>query len=128
MTGTDTEYVDAAWGQVEAIRHLYSRCAEKRPVMVLELSTGRIYAYPYQGFKADLSARSQALLKDEYAQAAQSGEMVVFVRDEERRKLVSFTLPVDDADGPGPNTVDAPDRGHGTVRNKRAASGRVRGG
>jgi len=31
MTGTDAEYVDAAWGQVEAIRYLYSRFAEKRP-------------------------------------------------------------------------------------------------
>jgi hypothetical protein len=92
MTDLQAEYVSAAWSDIAAIRHLYSRFASKRPVMLLELPTRRVYAYPFHGFRADLSARSQALLDDQYAEATRTGEMVVFVRDEERRKLVSFSL------------------------------------
>ncbi len=65
---------------------------EKRPVMLFEVQEGRIYAYPYDQFMSDLSPRSQALLKEQYAQAIQEGWIVVFVRDNEKRKLVSYSL------------------------------------
>ena len=126
MTDLHTEYVAAAWSDIEAIRHLYSRFARKRPVMLLELQTRRIYAYPFHGYKADLSPRSQALLENQYAEAARTGEMVVFVRDEERRKLVSFNLPVHDVDGSGPNKGAPPDHGPEPVRKKRGGSRRGR--
>jgi hypothetical protein len=128
MTDLHTEYVAAAWSDIEAIRQLYSRFARKRPVMLLELPTRRIYAYPFHGYKADLSPRSQALLEDQYAEAARAGEMVVFVRDEDRRQLVSFNLPVHDVGDSGPNKGAAPDRSHKPVRKKRAGSRRGRGG
>jgi hypothetical protein len=127
LTNTHTEYVKAAWSHIEAIRNLYSQFARKRPVMLLELATGLIYAYPYREFKADLSVRSGALLEEQYAEATQHGEMVVFVRDDGRRKFVSFNLPTDDVDHPEPNKGAPPDRGHETVQKKRAASGRGRG-
>jgi hypothetical protein len=128
MTDLHTEYVAAAWSDIEAIRHLYSRFARKRPVMLLELQTRRIYAYSFHGYKADLSPRSQALLEDQYAEAARTGEMVVFVRDEDRRKLVSFNLPVHGVDGSEPNKGASPHRGPEPVRKKRAGSRRGRGG
>jgi hypothetical protein len=127
MTDLQAEYVSAAWSDIAAIRHLYSRFASKRPVMLLELPTRRVYAYPFHGYRADLSARSQALLDDQYAETARTGEMVVFVRDEERRKLVSFNLPVRPIKGSGPNKRAAPDRGQRAVRKKPAASRRGRG-
>jgi hypothetical protein len=127
MTDLQAEYVSAAWSDIAAIRHLYSRFASKRPVMLLELPTRRVYAYPFHGYRADLSVRSQALLDDQYAEAARTGEMVVFVRDEERRKLVSFNLPVRPIKGSGPNKRAAPDRSERAARKKPAASRRGRG-
>lgn len=49
-------------------------------------------AYPYREFKADLSERSQAMVKDEYERAVAEGKIVVFVRDDETRRLVSMTF------------------------------------
>jgi hypothetical protein len=60
--------------------------------MLLELPSLRIYAYPYREFKADLSERSQAMLEDEYERAVAQGKIVVFVRDDETRRLVSMTF------------------------------------
>lgn len=59
----------------------------------------RIYAYPYREFAADLSARSQVALAEEYAAALRSGQMVVFVRDNVKRRLVSCSVPDDQAAG-----------------------------
>ncbi len=127
MTDLHTEYVAAAWSDIQAIRHLYSRFARKRPVMLLELPTRRIYAYQFHGYRAGLFPRSQAQLDDQYAEAARTGEMVVFVRDEDRRKLVSFNLPARQVRHPGSNKGAAPDRGQKSVSKKRAASRRGHG-
>jgi hypothetical protein len=59
---------------------------------VLHLQEQRIYVYPYQDFKADLSAADQESLKDEYEQAIAENKIVVFVQDNERRRLVSFSM------------------------------------
>jgi len=92
----DSDLVDTARGHIEAIRHLYSRFAKKRPVMVLDLPSGRLSAYPYRDFKTDLSSRSRNLLEEQYAEAIESRSMVVFVRDNYRRKLISCNFPLDD--------------------------------
>jgi len=49
---------------------------------------------PYAEYRADLSKRSQASLKKQYERAIADGEMVVFVRDNEKEKLVSYSLPL----------------------------------
>lgn len=95
--------------------------------MLLELPTRRIYAYQFHGYRAGLFPRSQAQLDDQYAEAARTGEMVVFVRDEDRRKLVSFNLPARQVRHPGSNKGAAPDRGQKSVSKKRAASRRGHG-
>ncbi len=86
------DLVEAAESFLPQIRMFYRRFEDKRPVMLLELPSLRIYAYPYREFKADLSERSQAMLKDEYERAVAEGKIVVFVRDEETRRLVSMTF------------------------------------
>jgi hypothetical protein len=60
--------------------------------MLLELPSLRIYAYSYREFKADLSERSQAVLEDEYERAVPQGKIVVFVQDDESRRLESMTF------------------------------------
>ncbi len=85
-------YLDMVYEQWEHILMWYNLFADKRPVMLYDVQEGKIYAYPYQGFKAELSPRSQASLADQYQQALARNQMVVFVRDNEKRKLVSYSL------------------------------------
>ena len=45
--------------------------------------------------KAELSKKSQASLEHDYKSASTLGSMVVFVRDNIKRKLVSYTMSID---------------------------------
>jgi hypothetical protein len=84
--------LDAAREHWPAIRGMYERFAEKRPVMLFDIQEQRIYAYPYNEFMKELSARSQRSLQKQYEQAIHEESIVVFVRDNEQRRLVSFSL------------------------------------
>jgi hypothetical protein len=68
----------------------YKRFEEKRPVMLLVLPSEKIYAYPYQEFKAELGRRSQMMLTADYEKAIAKNKIVVFVRDNENRRLASM--------------------------------------
>ena len=47
---------------------------------------------PYADYRAELSERSRAILKEQYERAIAIGEMVVFVRDNEKEQLVSYSV------------------------------------
>lgn len=85
-------YLDLVAEQWDYIVRLYVAFEHKRPVMLFDVQEKRIYAYPYAEFKADLSNRSQALLKKQYSEAIAEDMIVVFVRDNEKRKLLSYCL------------------------------------
>src|SRR4051812_5713794 len=84
------DLVEAADSVLPDILMFYKRFRDKRPVMLLDLQSERIYAYPYEQFKADLSERSQATLTADYEKAVAGSKVVVFVRDNETRRLVSM--------------------------------------
>jgi hypothetical protein len=89
----DSDYLlDAARENWPHILLLYRQFKDKRPVMLLDLQSGRIYAYPYLEFKEELSERSQRSLEEQYEQAGRECKIVVFVRDNEQRRLVSFSM------------------------------------
>ena len=67
----------------------------EKPIMLYDIQEKKIYAYPYEEFKAELSQRSQAILEHDYKTASVLGSMVVFVRDNTERKLVSYTMSID---------------------------------
>lgn len=73
---------------------LYSQYADKCPVMLLDIQEERVYAFPFEDFRAELSERSQASLTRQYKRALADEAIVVFVRDNEQEKLVSYSLPV----------------------------------
>jgi hypothetical protein len=79
------------------ISFLYRQFSDKHPVMLLDVQEQRIYAYPYREFAADLSRRSQASLARQYPAAVADGDMVVFVRDNVERRLVSYSVPTEQA-------------------------------
>ena len=83
---------DAACERADDILRLYRQFAEKKPVMLLELPSQRIYAYPYLDFKNTLSERSQTVLETEYQEAVAHQKVVVFVKDNDRRRMISFSV------------------------------------
>jgi hypothetical protein len=76
------------------IHRLYETYAEKRPVMLYDIEERRVYAYPYAQYRAGLSERSQASLKEQYEDASAGGMLVVFIRDNKKKKMRSYSLPI----------------------------------
>ena len=89
---TNDPYLDVVAEQWKNILLLYLKFQDKRPVMLFDIQERRIYAYPYVEFKADLSKRSQGLLTRQYQEARREDKIVVFVRDNKKKKLVSYCL------------------------------------
>jgi hypothetical protein len=88
--GPNDDLVQAAESVLPDILMYYRRFQDKRPVMLLDIQSERIYALPYEEFKADLSEPSQATLTACYKEALVENKIVVFVRDNETRRLVSM--------------------------------------
>ena len=86
----NADLVEAAENCLPNILMFYKRFEEKRPVMLLDLQSQKIYAYPYKEFKAELSERSQVMLAADYEKAIAKNQIVVFVRDNETQRLVSM--------------------------------------
>ncbi len=87
---------DPYWEVVQSLMQdiltIYEQYRDKKPVMLFDTQEHRIYVYPYLEFKNDLSERSQRLLQEQYEQAMIDDKIVVFVRDNDQRKLVSYTV------------------------------------
>ena len=90
-------YYSAIQEQWSNIRGLYMAYGSNNPVMLYDIHDNKIYAYPYKEFKAELSERSQASLEIDYKSTSVSGGMIVFVRDNMERKLVSYVMSIDAA-------------------------------
>jgi len=84
------DLVEAAESVLPDILKFYKQFRDKRPVMLLDLQSERIYAYPYKQFKADLDEQSQATLTADFEEALAENKVVVFVRDDETERLVSM--------------------------------------
>jgi hypothetical protein len=90
--GDKDALVAAASERAGHILMFYKKFAEKKPVMLLELPSQKIYAYPYLDFKNTLSERSQKMLEKEYQEAVIHKQIVVFVKDNDRKQMISFSV------------------------------------
>jgi hypothetical protein len=81
--------------QWENISALYNEHADKYPVMLLDVKELEIHAFPYDEFRALLDAPSQEALADQYQRAVANRQMVLFVRDVERKVFQSYSLALD---------------------------------
>jgi hypothetical protein len=88
-------YFTAIQEQWPNIRGLYMTFESKKSIILYDIREQKIYAYPYEEFKAEMSKNSQASLEHDYKSASSLGSMVVFVRDNIERKLVSYTMSID---------------------------------
>ena len=86
--------LDAAQEHWPKILMMYRCFEEMRPIMLFDMQEQRVYGYPFKEFRAELSQGSQASLTQQYERALASGDVVVFIRDNERKKLVSYAVPL----------------------------------
>jgi hypothetical protein len=86
------DLVEAAEEVLPKILMFYKLFEDKRPIMLLDLQSQKIYAYPYDEYRATLSERSQAMLTVQYDEAMVNNKVVVFVRDNETRRLTSMSF------------------------------------
>jgi hypothetical protein len=84
--------LDTANEQWNNLLHAYKQYEDKKPIVLFDIQERRIYVYPYEEFKNDMSAKSQASLTEQYEIALQENKFVVFIRDNEQRRLVSFSM------------------------------------
>jgi hypothetical protein len=84
--------LDAAQENWPYILEAYHRFEDNKPIVLYDIQERRIYVYPYAGFIEELSEKSRLTLKDQYQRAVQENKIVVFVRDNDQRKLVSFSM------------------------------------
>jgi hypothetical protein len=85
-------YLDAVEQHRGAILAMYRLYEAERPIMLFDVNAQKIYAYPYDSFKSELTTRGQASLTKQYEEALRDGTIVVFVRDDDERKLVSYSI------------------------------------
>jgi hypothetical protein len=93
MNETTDPYLDVLHEQRDNIFMVYNQYAEKRPVILYDIQEAKIYAYPYEDFKAELSEKSKISLAEQYDEALKANSIVVFIRDNEKRKLFSYSFP-----------------------------------
>jgi hypothetical protein len=82
--------------QWRRIADLYNEHADKYPVMLLDVRAMEIHAFPYDEFRTLLDGPSQTALADQYQRAVDNRQMVLFVRDTERKIFQSYSLALDD--------------------------------
>jgi len=70
----------------------YKQFEDKRPIMLYDIQEKQIYAYPYEHLKSEMSVESQLSLTKQYERAVAAGQVVVFVRDNDNERLVSYSL------------------------------------
>lgn len=89
---TDAPLFDAMAEHWEEIVADYKQFEDKRPIVLYDIQEERVYLYPYEDFKNDMSPKSQVLLAEQYEVAGKLGQMVMFIRDNEAKRLVSCIL------------------------------------
>jgi len=71
---------------------LYNIGGRKDLVMLYNMDEKRIYSYVYKDYLASLNPRSQQMLRVQYANAQKEGKVVLFIKDDKRRKFKSYTI------------------------------------
>ena len=89
MKTSENQYLEYIEEQLPNIFNLYKKFEDKKPVMLFDVQEQKIYAYPYNDFKSDLSIKSQTILEEQYSDSLLNNMMVVFIRDNEKSKLIS---------------------------------------
>ncbi|MBW7884960.1 MAG: hypothetical protein H3C34_20440 [Caldilineaceae bacterium] len=89
-------YLDLIQEQWDNIATVYNRYAVQYPIMLIDVQEAAIHAYPFEEFLMVLDPPSRQHLEAQYRRALASRQMVLFVRDTERKVFQSYTLSLED--------------------------------
>jgi hypothetical protein len=92
MPNLEKRYYDILDKMGDKIYDFYNLSGRKDLVMVYEMKKEMIYSYVYAEFLQDLNEHSKEILKLQYESAQESGQIVLFIKDEEMRKMKSFVI------------------------------------
>ena len=76
----------------ELVYKLYNISNRKDLIMVYMMKEERVYTYIYDEFIKTLNEKSVKILVNQYKKARASNKIVLFIKDELRKKLKSFTI------------------------------------
>jgi hypothetical protein len=88
---TKHKYLRAIEKRRERILEIYWR-HEKKPVLLFDVTEGKIHAYPYKKFKKELNTDGQVSLTKQYEEALRRDQFVIFIRDSQKKTLMSYSL------------------------------------
>ncbi len=86
------ELVQQYWS---SIREAYDELKDERPIILFDVQKEEVFAYPYEEFKNEMSPDGQVQLEAQYREAVQNNQVVVFAMDQERQRVVSYSLDLD---------------------------------
>ncbi len=87
------KYYDIACKQLSNILYLYRMYEQKKPIMLYDIQENHVYAHQYEGFRDEFEKKeSRISLEEQYEKAQKDNEVVVFIRDNKEKRLVSFSF------------------------------------
>ena len=84
--------LDVVYEHWHTILLAYREYEGRKPIVLYDIQDKKVYVYDYEGFMAEMSPKSQPGLREQYEAAMRENKIVVFVRDNEQRRLVSFSM------------------------------------
>jgi hypothetical protein len=88
----DKTYLDTLDNIVDKVYEFYNMSNRKDLVMVYEMKENKIYSYIYNEFKKGLNEKSGEMLEKQYQEAIETDRIVLFIRDEVRKKFKSYIV------------------------------------
>ena len=84
--------LDAVHMNWDDILTAYRQFGERKPIVLFDLQEQEIYVYPYEEFKKEMAPKSRKSLTVQYEKALRENKIVVFVRDNEQKRLAAFSM------------------------------------
>ena len=88
----DKIYLDTIDNIVNKVYEFYNMSDRKDLVMIYEMKENKIYSYIYGEYKKSLNELSREMLEKQYQEAIESKRIVLFIRDEVRKKFKSYVV------------------------------------
>jgi hypothetical protein len=88
----DKIYLDTIDNIVDKVYEFYNMSDRKDLVMVYEMKENVIYSYIYDDYMKGLNELSREMLEKQYQEANESKKIVLFIRDEVKKKLKSYVV------------------------------------
>ncbi len=89
-------YLDLIKQQWPAIAETYNRFAGQQPILLVDVQSAEIHAFPFEEFLLLLDTPSRRQVEAQYRRALANRQMVLFVRDTDNKVFQSYTLALEE--------------------------------